>query len=232
MEARRSAHLAVRPAAASETFVEIRAGEVGGVWREGSSAIAGSRRAAQNAWVKVVQPGRANRGACHQPNPALERTDNGGATRWFYQHWRRRCRPHSWNVGSLRMSSVVRVLAIGWFVVGLALAVAGAIELVDAPIQKYRRFWLVPLLPAVTIAAAVGAIALARGLWLESSYVAVLGRAMSVPLFAVAVWLLVAGAALLQIGGLNRSSALYICAGTLVLLVTAFNYRVAQRAET
>ncbi len=52
--------------------------------REGSLAIVGSRCDAQSQWVKIVQPGGANRGACHQPNPALKRTVNGGAARWFF----------------------------------------------------------------------------------------------------------------------------------------------------
>ncbi len=58
------------------------------------------------ALVKVVQPGEANRGACPQPNPAVERTANGGVARCFNQGRQRRCLPLTWNVRRLRQPMI------------------------------------------------------------------------------------------------------------------------------
>ncbi len=48
-----------------------------------------------------------------QPNPALERTVNGGAARWFHQNGQRRCRPLSYNVGPQMQVNFARFLLEG-----------------------------------------------------------------------------------------------------------------------
>ncbi len=52
----------------------------------------------------LVRSGRSREFAVLKPNPAFERTANGGAARCFNQGERRRCLPLNSNVGLLKMS--------------------------------------------------------------------------------------------------------------------------------
>jgi len=129
------------------------------------------------------------------------------------------------------MPIAVRSLSIGWFIAGLTLATSGTLELLDNPIQKHGRLWELPLLPTILLLTAWAALALGRGLWLGSSYVGILGRVMSLPLFAISMFPLVGAIALLSSLEFSVDALLYFAGGVLGMALTIFNYRAAQFAQ-
>lgn len=130
------------------------------------------------------------------------------------------------------MTLGIRVLSASWLTVGVILAAVALMGFVDAPVQKHGRFWSVPLLPTITLAASWGAAALGVGLWKESPSVALWGRVMSVPLFALSIWLTISGSLLFALGGTGLETSLQFLGGVVGLVVTVLNYRLARRAES
>ena len=92
---------------------------------------------------------------------------------------------------------------------------------------------MLPLLPTVTFAASWGAIALgtalSRGDWAR---VALLGRVMSVPCFALAIGHIVLSGVTALLGSWSLHTAACLLGGAAALAFSGYSYRFAQRADS
>lgn len=131
------------------------------------------------------------------------------------------------------MTRSIRLLSVIWLILGACLAALGVLAVIEEPIHKFGKVWMVPLLPAVTFATSWGAMALGIGLSKgNSAQVALLGRIMSVPCFALAIGLILLGGVGALLGDWSLHTAACFAGGAAVLGFSGYTYRVAQRADS
>lgn len=122
-----------------------------------------------------------------------------------------------------------KILAVFWFLAGAIFGVFGMLGFMENSTHKIGRLWVVPLLPTILVTISWASFALANGFWRDRWYVSFLGKAMSLILFSASIVPLVGGFALVSSGMFDLESIGYFVAGTLGIVFTIFNYRVAKQ---